>query len=171
MVVNTSASATLDHFDFCMCHPKVSWAHFQWGQRHPVANLHECSHHFYLQVDKVPVTACGITNTMIKLLEKNMDYVVSYSSPVTSKIMCTFVLQRFVGRQTGESACRVADQEVLRCCVSFGFQFHVHSNSNGGQSHGFKHSAAAREEDRDPREQRHYWSGKACREIRNHQLH
>lgn len=118
-------------------------------------------------------SACGFTNTntMIKLLEKNMDSVVSCSSSITSKVMCTFVFQRFVGRQTGESAWRVARQEVLQCHVSFGFQFHVRSNPNGGQSHGFKHSAAAREEDGDPREQRHYQSGKACREIRNHQLH
>lgn len=91
----------------------------------------------------------------------------SYSSPVTPQIMFTFVLQRFVGRQRGESACRVAGQEVLLRYVSFGFQFHVCSNPNGGQSHGFKHSAAAREEAGDPWEQRHCWSGKACREIRN----
>lgn len=85
--------------------------------------------------------------------------------------MFTFVFQGFVGRQTGESAWRVAGQEVLLCYISFGFQFHVRSNRNGGQSHGFKHSTAARDEDRDSREQRYYWAGKASREVGNHQLH
>lgn len=74
-----------------------------------------------------------------------MWIIFSSSNPVTSKLKGTFVFQRFVGRQAGESTYRVAGQEVLLCSVSTGFQFHVCSNPNGGQSHGFKHSAAARE--------------------------
>lgn len=122
-------------------------------------------------LQSTPPYSLELPTLWLNARKKKSYWVVPNSSTVTSTIKGTFVFQSFVGRQAGESAYRVAGQEVLLCSVCHRFQFHVRSNPNGGQSHGFKHAAAAREEDRDPGEQRHHRSGKNCREIRTPQLH
>ena len=74
-----------------------------------------------------------------------------------------------VGRQEGESAGRVAGQEVLRRRECRALHAHVHPDPSGGKSDGVEHSASTRAEDGDPGEQSHRRSGKERGKIREEQ--